>query len=413
MHFPAPAYTPQAGWLGMAAHDEAEEVRAAAELQTAEAQLQLATAELNVKKQRVQQGLAPANEASAAEADYVRSRSAVQSAQVQLGQARQQRQRSARMADLQRPIDVELRSATVKDAARSISQASGMPVEVDPAVSSETRLSVVARGVPMATILDSIARQAGLLIYPQENGVALKPAPALEVNGQRIEYLTPFAPWSSEWGTNPASSVGYGGYRTLTGALQSAGDPRDYRVQLSPGEGLAPSTPAAPGSAGSGQGLLRSTPPSAATAPGGLSLAPAAPSAAAPQVSQPPATSVYLDREGLAISAPMAGSTPRLLIPDGAPSSVALASLGGSSFVLAHPSTTPEGQPAVMLTVYRLDGNRIHVISTTLHPLGQHGDRLSVPLELNPMRPGSLPPVQPKAGNPPKPTPSAAPPSAR
>src|SRR5207253_8173904 len=63
------------------------------------------------------------------------------------------------------------------------------------------RLTVDARGVPLATVLEAIANQAKLLIAPaSQGGVTLKPQPSLRIDDQpRIEFSSPTAPWSEEW----------------------------------------------------------------------------------------------------------------------------------------------------------------------------------------------------------------------
>ena len=36
----------------------------------------------------------------------------------------------------------------------------------------------------------------------------MKPTPMLEVNGQRTQLMSPYMPWSSEWGLHPAVDSG-------------------------------------------------------------------------------------------------------------------------------------------------------------------------------------------------------------
>jgi hypothetical protein len=419
-----PALHVQPAWEGMLAHDETEAMRAAADLRSAEARLQVATDALNSKKRLVEQGLAPTSDIHAVEADFIAAKSNVQSSQYHLAQTQRQRQRTARLATLQRPINVELRNATVQQAAESISQASGMPVHVDAKVSPETRLSVVARGVPMSMILDSIARKSSLLIHPHESGIALRPAPSLEVNGQRTELMSPNAPWSSEWGMNPSGSSGYGFYRTQVGTTL-----RDALVAAGGGAETTAS-PEAPSSAGSAQapGAAGAVPPPVVEVPdtsaGAAEAPPAAPSdtrpgvvprpdrkaltpvpgrPAPPTVRMRPTQRISLDNQGRVVYEPMAGTYVRVLTPGGAPGSVAVTALSESSFVVAHPSVTPGGEPAVMLTVYRLDGSRLRVVSTTEHRLstaaGRRSDPTRFPQEPYGDRPRSTAPVAPRPGD--------------
>jgi hypothetical protein len=430
-----PVVTPAAqvgsAWEGMLAHAETEVRRATANLRTTEARLIAAEEKLSNRKRMVQEGLAPTSELPQVEADVVSAKAAFESDRYQLAQQQQHRLKASRLVTLQRPIDVELRNASVRDAALSIYHASGMAVEVDPIVSRETRLTVVARGVPMATILDSIARQSGLLIHPDENGIVLKPAPSLEVNGERTDFISPFAPWSSEWGTNPSASMSPGGYHTQAGnsllnSLQNAGTNPRVRVQSTPplqGEGsrLAPN------------GIPGATPPTASA-----SGAPSGAASVAPAPIAPPATSVvqepgypptarspapnlwvYPDGQGRLVYEPMPGGRLRVLTPAGEPGPVAVTALGETSFVVAHPSTAPGGEPAVMLTVYRLEGSQLRRVSSTLHRLGtgagQRGDAPSIPQERDQVRPRSSTPaiVLPREENLPKPSQPRDTPAAR
>jgi hypothetical protein len=104
-------------------------------------------------------------------------------------------------------VNVELRDAPVRQLARALSQASGMSVTVDDAVPESTRLTVTARGVQLATVLEAVAQQAELMIAPEGEGVALQPWPALEVNGQRQVIRGSLAPWSDAWSSRPPNAA--------------------------------------------------------------------------------------------------------------------------------------------------------------------------------------------------------------
>jgi len=55
-------------------------------------------------------------------------------------------------------------------------------------------------------VLEAMARQTSLFLAPLPLAVRLVPPPALAVNGQPAPFAAPFAPWSNEWGLNPAAS---------------------------------------------------------------------------------------------------------------------------------------------------------------------------------------------------------------
>ena len=111
-----------------------------------------------------------------------------------------------RMLTLSRPIDVALQGVPVQDAAQAISRASGVPVLVDPQVPADTRVTVSARGVPLGMVLEAMARQSNLFLAPLPHAVRLVPPPSLTANGQQMPLVAPFAPWTNEWGLNPATS---------------------------------------------------------------------------------------------------------------------------------------------------------------------------------------------------------------
>src|SRR5713101_2607394 len=169
-------------------------------LRQAEAELDRATRAVNEKKSAVANGSAPQSDLQAAETQLLRAQANVQLLQNQLKQQETVRQQNARLSLLRRPVSVELRDSPVRQAVQTLSQASGITINVDKDVPTDKRLTVLAQGVPMATVLDTMARQTGLLIAPEGNGVLLKPEPSLEVNGQRAELMSPFDPWSAEWG---------------------------------------------------------------------------------------------------------------------------------------------------------------------------------------------------------------------
>jgi hypothetical protein len=156
---------------------------------------------------------------------------------------------------LNRPVDVQLRDASVRQAAQALSQASAIRIHVDDSVPEETRLTLTARGVSFASVLEAIAQQASLIIAPDRNwtqwttgapdqglgaspaaspGVILRARPMLEVNGQSQELAESIGPWSLDWGMPPTRTTLFthmNGYRAGT-----SGRPADTTaVQIRPG----------------------------------------------------------------------------------------------------------------------------------------------------------------------------------
>jgi hypothetical protein len=52
-----------------------------------------------------------------------------------------------------------------------------------------------------------------------------------------------------------------------------------------------------------------------------------------------------------------------------------MTALSSNTFVVANPAAGPGGEPAVMLTVYRLEGTVLRKVSSVLHRLGPAGGR--------------------------------------
>lgn len=121
-----------------------------------------------------------------------------------------------RYTALMRPVDVTLDRATVRQLSEALAKASGLTIVVDKAVPEDVRLTVDARGVPMATVLEAVARQAKLLIAPPPKGVqgvTLKPPPSLKIDNQPIrEFPSPHAPWSDEWFAQQKPGMGMGNW---------------------------------------------------------------------------------------------------------------------------------------------------------------------------------------------------------
>lgn len=117
-------------------------------------------------------------------------------------------ERAKRLAPLLKKVDVKFDNATVAQAAEALSKASGVQIKVDDTISNTTRLTVEARKIGLASILESVALQAGLIIEPinmekGDIGVELVSPPMLRVNDRVQKFPQSASPWSTRWGTPP------------------------------------------------------------------------------------------------------------------------------------------------------------------------------------------------------------------
>ncbi len=361
-------------------------------LQQAKSELTSATEVLQRVQRQYDAGAASQAELSNAQVNVSRAQSHVAQFEVDLKDALSEKQKSDRIAALRRPVTVQLRDAPVRQAAQVMSQASGVTVDVEKGVPSDKRLTVVAQDVPLATVLDTVARQTGLEIAPEGNGVLLKSSPTLEVNGQRTEVMSPFTPWSNEWETNPAANMmELGGYRTVTSVLPG-GQMVQHVVPASEpsGTSLAPRPEIAPAAPGA------DSPVRTAPVPEGPAIAPSTPF--------PPSGVGGFGGGGIGGfgGGGLGGYGPGGPSgfgggPDGfggggfgggglgggfgggygfqasGPPPVSMTALSSSTFVVASPAPGPDGEQAVMLTVYRLEGSQLRRVSSTLHRLGPVG----------------------------------------
>lgn len=135
--------------------------------------------------------------------------------------------RLERIAPLQKKVDVKFENATVKQAAEALSKASGVRIRVDDDIPAETRLTVEARKIRLATVLESVAQQAGLIIEPVnlesggDFGVSLTVPPMLRVNNKVQRFPSSPSPWSAAWGTPP---TGRGLFGIASPFVYHAGD---------------------------------------------------------------------------------------------------------------------------------------------------------------------------------------------
>lgn len=127
----------------------------------------------------------------------------LQAARNDLAIANQHREFARQMVTLNRVVDVELRNADVRQAALALAKTSGIDIRVGEEVPKEVRLTVEARRVPLASVLEAVARQANLMIAPDANGVALARWPELKAQGGSVTVTGRNAPWSDDWAAIP------------------------------------------------------------------------------------------------------------------------------------------------------------------------------------------------------------------
>jgi hypothetical protein len=147
--------------------------------------------------------------------------------QMQIASLKRVMEHEQRAAPLKRAIDLQARDVPVRELAQALAKASGVAVEVDEDVPNETRLTVQARRVPLATVLEAVGRQADLMISPSPKGVRLRTWPSLEVQSSKSSspvrevFYGGLVPWSDEWGTAPTAFLA--GLRPPTRALGGGG----------------------------------------------------------------------------------------------------------------------------------------------------------------------------------------------
>jgi hypothetical protein len=280
-------------------------------------QLEAAKLRLDLANQRYKAGQDSADHLRDAQTDVTRLEIAYE-------EARKAERRQAQTARLLQTVDVDLKNATLAQAAQSLSKAGNLPVHVDPADSGEARITLSAHRAQVRAVLDALARNLGLRIDPSDDGgVELHPWPEVEVNGQKQIFTEP-SPWSPAWGTT------VGG---ITVALPS---------------GYAYNPTGTIGSLG-GRGAAQSN---------GLSNSIQNPNVTGTRNN----LSSQQVTNGLTLNSGQIRYTPAGLLQG-----VNIAAVG-DAVIVAEPGRGPHGEPGAWLTVYLLDGLNLVRKSATFHP---------------------------------------------
>ena len=241
---------------------------------------------------------------------------------------------------LLQPVAVELKNASVRQAATALSKAMQVPIDIQVDVPDTLRLTVQARGVSFGAVLQAIAKQANLKISPGDRGIVLTSWPMVLINDQLQVFKGAWAPWSSEWGILP-------GYQTSDGwDFPGEAEPLRNGIAIY-GPVDPPAAVSPPASSG-----VRTTPglPSPDPLVGGYSTA-------------VPGTPFGTPDGGLGRS--------NRSVTSSAAMGISVAALGERTIAVSEPGRGTEGQFGAWITVYRIDGAQLKKIAAGFHPL--HG----------------------------------------
>jgi hypothetical protein len=250
---------------------------------------------------------------------------------------------------LMKPVAVDLRNATLQQAAEVLTRATEIPITIDPGVAAETRLTVQARGVTLGAVLEAIARQADLKLSPSEGGVQIGSWPMVLVNGSQQIFKGQLAPWSAEWGTLPGR-LGAGGW-LFPGEAGDLPLLQANPVFVTPGgvvlSGGQLGTGGAPTPQETVPGLSGGSP--GPGAPGGLTVGPA---------TSPGAGSMMSPGGYPGMGAPRRTTTPPALT---------MTSVGERLLAVSETGRGPEGQSGAWITIYRIEGTGLKKIASGFH----------------------------------------------
>jgi hypothetical protein len=176
-----------------------------------QSRLETARAQLAETKVLVKKGELPASDLRILEKEIAQIESEIR-------QAEQQQAWQAFVQQLDQPVEVELRNATLQQAAEALRQSSGINIAVGDRIPQDLRFNVLARRIPLSFVLEGMARQGNLMLAPpagtDQRGIVLQSWPVLEINGKPEAFPGPLAPWSSEWKYLPTvQNSGFGGPR--------------------------------------------------------------------------------------------------------------------------------------------------------------------------------------------------------
>jgi hypothetical protein len=272
--------------------------------------------------------------------------------------------------NLFRPVDIQLKDATVRQAAEALTQASGIKIDVDSSVPRDLRMSVEAQRVSLRVVVETIAQQGNLMIGRDGDSLVFKTWPSLNVNGSRTYYKGPFDPWADEWGGRPGSSddltrAGFaapaaGGF----GGGIGFGPTGASGIGASVAQGGFGSAPAAGGFGGGGFGSVPASGGFGGSGGGGFGGG-----LGGGGFSTTESTPAVQEDGSVFFGAPQTSSSfpTSSFFSDG----FHMASMG-DKLVIAEPGRNSQGEPGIMLTVYIWDNGaqELRKLSSTFHRAG-------------------------------------------
>jgi len=176
--------------------------RLAADVKGLEMELESVKTQLADTQARVDAGVEPQSALRTLESDRKQGEIALAYTRDLLADAR-------RLARLAQPVDVVLKSASIRQAAEALSRASGLGISVDGRVPKNIYVKTKAWAVPLGTVLEVIANATHLQIAPGDRGdLVLQVQGTLIVDGNTVAFQGDSAPWSDEWAM-PSSGVSY------------------------------------------------------------------------------------------------------------------------------------------------------------------------------------------------------------
>lgn len=158
-------------------------------------QLDVAQKQQEIAKARVNSGVASIDELLPWDLKLKQLREQISERTSMLADAR-------RLAALAEPVDIVLKSASIRQAVEALSRVTSLKITVDSRVSNNIRVKTQARGVPLGAILEVIANATQISIAPGKDGELLLRLPGkLMLNEKVVSYQGPNQPWSDEWST--------------------------------------------------------------------------------------------------------------------------------------------------------------------------------------------------------------------
>jgi|LSQX01.1.fsa_nt_gb hypothetical protein len=127
---------------------------------------------------------------------------------------------------LDRVIRVEFNKATPQQAFALLAHAGGIPIEVDPAVSPDLKVSAILKGVRLGDALTLVSRYCGVRLMPGAQSLLVVPAPVVTVT----------APGAAQPSVGQSANNPWAGWaETLNVQLMPGGEtgyPRPVRLEV-------------------------------------------------------------------------------------------------------------------------------------------------------------------------------------